>query len=166
MAPPPHGHQPSAVTASGLHSPRRLLGHCPQAQVPEAGVFLLCFSVGHRPEGRLWGIWKETSCSRHQDSSQRDRTGHVRPTLAGLRGLPAGRSSGVGGHQAWLVFKCPGFRFSSHSFHAAPVGQFEAHAQVGSLCTLLKRCMWHVFDSRQTLCRLLESQHGQPARGF
>lgn len=131
--PPPHGREPSAVTIFGLHSPRRLLGHCPQAQVPEAGVFPFCSSVGHWPEGRLRGIWKETLCSLHPDSSQQDRVGHVLPTLAGLRGLPAGRSSGGGWTPGVACFQVSGFRLSSHSFHVAPVGQFEAHAQAGSL---------------------------------
>lgn len=81
-------------------TPRRLLGHCPQAQVPEAGVFPFCSSVGHRPEGRLRGIWKETLGALHPDSSQQDCVGHVLPTLAGLRGLPAGRSSG------WVDTRC------------------------------------------------------------
>lgn len=83
------------------------------------------------------GLWKETLCSRYPDSSQRDRVGHVLPTWAGLRGLPAG----MGGHQVWLVFKCPGFGFSSHSLHSALVGQSEApHRWAASAHTKSRAC--------------------------
>lgn len=84
--PPPHGHKLSAVTTSGLHSPRRLLGHCPQAHVPEAGVFPLCSSAEHWPEGRLWG-------SGRKPYAHATRTPHSE-TVWGMS-CPPGRGSGV-----------------------------------------------------------------------
>ncbi|XP_014404077.1 PREDICTED: lysophosphatidylcholine acyltransferase 1 isoform X1 [Myotis brandtii] len=147
--PPPHGREPSAVTISGLHSPRRLLGHCPQAQVPEAGVFPLCSSVGHRPEGHLEGNLMLTPPGL---LTARPR-GACPAYLGGAQGSPCGQVLGSGWTPGVACFQVSWVQVVISLFPRGPCWSVRGTCTGGQPpCTLEKRGMWHVFDSRQTLC--------------